>query len=173
MRLMGRKFTYRAGLIAAGAALAIAAPLTVGQAGAAPPAPTSPTPESLTTVRALDVTQQTPSVGISRSGAAITGAFVAPLAAAATGTDTTIVWLEPMPRNACATSLRDARVAVTWKNTSTGRTDDATFPACTAGAPTLSPALPTGSGTIEFTTSVLGKGGDTFTLAPGTATVAR
>ncbi|MGW0037693.1 hypothetical protein [Gordonia sp. NPDC003376] len=118
-------------------------------------------------VRQLDATNQTPTVGITRVGILPTGGFVAPLAAAATGTDTTVVWLEPMPQNACATSLRTAKVAVSWKNTSTHKADDATFPACTAGKPTISPALPTGAGTLSLTVTVLGDGGNTVTLSPG------
>ena len=147
--------------------LGLAAPLAAGIASAAP----ERTPEQ--TARTLDVSNQTPTVGITRSGIIPTGGFVAPLAAAATGSDTTVVWLEPMPKDACATSLKDARVAVTWTNTSTKETDDATFDACKAGKPQLSPTLTTGPGTLKFTVTVLGSGGNTLTLSPGTATVNR
>lgn len=163
-----RRITLAAAGVAIGT-IGIAAPLA-GVAGAAPDrSELSPQQKA----RALDLIDQTPTVGITRSGILPTGGFVAPLAAAATGEDTTVVWLEPMPKDACATSLKDARVAVTWKNTSTGKTDDTTFAACTAGKPTLSDALETGAGTLKFTVTVLGKGGDTLTLSPGTATANR
>lgn len=166
--MLQMKFTHRRAAIGACLTLGACAiaPLAAGTAAAAP----QTTPQD---VRTLDASQQTPTIGVSRTGAMPTGAFVAPLAAAATGTDSTVVWLEPMPKDACATSLSDAKVAVSWKNTSAHTSDDATFPACSAGKPALSPELKTGPGTLEFTVTVLGKGGDTFTLSPGTATIQR
>ncbi|MGC4935909.1 hypothetical protein ACLQ3C_19765 [Gordonia sp. DT30] len=164
--LTGRR-ALTAGCVAAGTLGA--AVLTAGTAAAAP----QTTEPSAAAVRTLDIAQQTPTVGVSHSGALPTGGFVAPLAAAATGPDTTVFWLEPMPANACGTSLRDAKVSITWKNTSTHTTDDTTFPACADGKPALSPRLATGSGNLELTVTVLGSGGNTFTLTPGTATLTR
>ncbi|WLP89613.1 MULTISPECIES: hypothetical protein [Gordonia] len=183
----------RIAVSAAGVLALAVAPVAAGVAAAAPDSgPQTNTPESGTpspaapdatvpgstaptqpAVRQLDVSNQTPTIGITRVGILPTGGFVAPLAAAATGTDTTVVWLEPMPGNACATSLRTAKVAVSWKNTSTHKADDATFPACTSGKPTISPALPTGAGTLSLTVTVLGDGGNTVTLSPGIVNVNR
>lgn len=132
----------------------------------------TPTPHA-DDVQNLQVIDQTPTVGVSRSHMMVTGAFVAPLRAASTGPDTTVVWLEPMPGNACATSLRDAKVAVSWKNTRTHAAHDATYTACRGGRPAVSPALHTGTGRIQLTVSVVGQGGNSFTLSPGTATIAR
>ncbi|MEP9395615.1 hypothetical protein ABLE94_25630 [Gordonia sp. VNK1] len=168
-RITGRRMMLAAGL----AAGALATPLAAGVASAAPETTAPETTQTTPAAKTLDATQQTPTVGLSRSGAMIAGGFVAPLAAAAVADDATVIWLEPMPKDACATTLSDAMVAVTWTNTSTHRTADITFAACRDGKPALSPALETGSGTLKLTVTVLGKGGDTFTLTPGTATLHR
>lgn len=168
MMHMGIKKTRRTAVIAALAAgtVGLAAPLAAGSASAAPQ--TTPSPDK---VHQLKFTNQTPSIGVKRSGAVPAGYFVAPLAAAAVGDNDTVVWLEPMPKDACKTTLSDAKIAVTWKNA--GKTDDATFAACKDGKPAASPLLETGKGTVSFTVTVLGHGGDTFTLSPGTATLTR
>ncbi|MGW5522511.1 hypothetical protein [Gordonia sp. NPDC003950] len=168
-RIAGRRMMLAAGL----AAGALATPLAAGVAFAAPETTAPETTRTTPAAKTLDASQQTPTVGLSRSGAMIAGGFVAPLAAAAVADDATVIWLEPMPKDACATTLSDAMVAVTWTNTSTHRTADTTFAACQDGKPALSPALETGSGTLKLTVTVLGKGGDTFTLTPGTATLHR
>lgn len=158
----------RAVTITAGAA-GIAGVVLGATAGTAAAAPTSHADD----VHALQVVDQTPIVGVSRSHMMVTGAFVAPVRAASAGPDTTVVWLEPMPGNACASSLRDAKVAVSWKNTRTHAADDATYTACRGGKPTVSPPLHTGTGRIQLTVSVVGQGGNSFTLSPGTATITR
>lgn len=145
---------------------------TAGTATAAPPVTTPPQTTPIT-VRTLDATMQTPTIGVTRAGALPVGGFVAPLAAAAVGSDTTVVWLEPMPKDACTTTLSDAKVGVSWVNTSNKNSGDETFAACSGGKPTLSPPLTTGAGTLQFTVTVLGRGGNTFTLSPGTATITR
>lgn len=162
--------TWRFALLASAATGTIVAPTAAGTASAAPE---TSTPVTTPDVRVLHASHQTPVVGVNRSGPLPTGAFAAPIAAAATGPDTTVIWLEPMPANACTTTLRDTRVGLTWVNDSTGRTDDATFDACSAGKPHLSPPLTTGSGTIRVTATVLGQDTRTFTLSPGTATITR
>ena len=159
MRLNSHRLATVAVLAGASAmaAAAVAAP-----AGAAPS----------DQVRKLAV-EQTPVIGVNLDENAISGGFVAPLAAAAAGAGQTRVWLEPIPANACATGLRDTRVGVTWKNTTTRKTGDVVFASCTGGKPTVSPALNTGAGRVEIVTTVLGRGNQTFSLTPGQATIRR
>lgn len=127
-------------------------------AGTASAAPEKPRPILVT---------QTPNAGITVSGAGISGGFSAPLAASAVRPGVTRIALEPTPGNACATSLRDARVGVTWRNTTTHKTNDVVFPACAGGRPSAGAEITTGPGRITFTTTVLGKHGNTFTVVPG------
>ena len=70
-------------------------------------------------------------------------------------------------------ALRSAVVGFEWHNTATKKSGTTTFPACKEGKPALSPALQTGPGPISFTTSVVGRGGATFTLSPGSGTISR
>ncbi len=116
---------------------------------------------------------QTPNAGIATSGDVPFAAFVAPIAAASPDPDTLRVWLEPMPGNACTAALRSAVVGFEWHNTATKKSGTTTFPACKEGKPALSPSLRTGPGPISFTTSVVGRGGATFTLSPGSGTISR
>ena len=116
---------------------------------------------------------QTPNAGIATSGDIPFAAFVAPIAAASPDPNTLRVWLEPMPGNACAAALRSAVVGFEWHNTATKKAGTTTFAACKEGKPALSPALQTGPGPISFTTSVVGRGGATFTLSPGSGTISR
>lgn len=116
---------------------------------------------------------QTPNAGIATSGDIPFAAFVAPIAAASPDPNTLRVWLEPMPGNACAAALRSAVVGFEWHNTATKKSGTTTFAACKEGKPALSPALQTGPGPISFTTSVVGRGGATFTLSPGSGTISR
>ncbi|GAA1479786.1 hypothetical protein GCM10009624_02260 [Gordonia sinesedis] len=157
-----RRATRFGAVAALAGASAAAASVLAAPAGAAP----------ADQVRTINVSQ-TPAVGVNLANATPTGGFVAPLAAAATEPGVTRVWLEPIPGNACATGLRATRVGLTWKNTTTGRTGDEVFASCTAGKPTVSPALRTGSGRVEIVTTILGRGNQTFSVAPGNATIIR
>lgn len=161
---MGRKSISRRAFIAGACA---AGTLTLsGTADAS----AAPTPQH--DIQKLTITQ-TPNVGIAVKDNLPVGAFVAPLAAASSGVDATRVWLEPMPGNACLTSLSGARIGITWRNESSGRNGTSVFPACRGATPVVSPSLQTGTGKISFTTSVVGRGGQTFTLRPGSGSIER
>ncbi|MFT4127285.1 MAG: hypothetical protein QM662_13790 [Gordonia sp. (in: high G+C Gram-positive bacteria)] len=153
-------------------AAAVAGAIACAGTATAAAAPTAPLLSPIT-VRSIPIAQQTPTVGITLNGALPTGGFIAQLAIAAVGTDTTAVWLRPMPPNACVTSLRTATVAVTWRNLNTRAVDDVTFAACDQGEPAVSPILATGLGRLQLTVSVLGAHRTAITLSPGTALVDR
>ncbi|GAC47187.1 hypothetical protein GOACH_03_02050 [Gordonia aichiensis NBRC 108223] len=162
---VGRKL-YRALTAAAVAGGATASTLlTAGGAAHAAPAPDPKIPAASIS--------QTPNAGVATSGDIPFAAYVAPIAAASPDPDTLRVWLEPMPGDACSKALRAAVVGVEWRNTVTRKSGTATFPACKQGKPALSPPLRTGPGPISFTTSVVGRGGATFTLSPGSGTISR
>lgn len=163
---MGRTLARGGVSLIVAAAATTAALMGTANASAAPTLPTT------TDIAKLSITQ-TPNVGVAIKNNLPTGAFVAPLAAASSGADTTRVWVEPMPGNACLTSLSGARIGITWRNESSGRTGTSVFAACRGATPVVSPALPTGTGKISFTTSVVGRGGQTFTLSPGSGTIDR
>ena len=153
---------------ALGAAIGLTAPSTLlATAGAAHAAPAAAPQIPASSI------SQTPNAGIATSGDIPFAAFVAPIAAASPDPNTLRVWLEPMPGNACAAALRSAVVGFEWHNTATKKSGTTTFPACKEGKPALSPALQTGPGPISFTTSVVGRGGATFTLSPGSGTISR
>ncbi|MDL9937864.1 hypothetical protein QSJ18_14010 [Gordonia sp. ABSL1-1] len=137
----------------AGTALAAGtiAGLTVGSAGAAP--------------QGLAI-QQAPNIGITVSGSQVTGGFSALLQALPAADQATTVSLDTT-KKACATNLRDARVAISWRNPSAGKAGSKVFPAC--GQATLA----TGPGRVSFTTTVLGKGDRTFTVTPGSGSFLR
>ena len=157
---------HRAALAAGAIGLASASTLlTTGGAAHAAPAVDPQIPSSSIS--------QTPNAGVATSGDIPFAAFVAPIAAASPDPDTLRVWLEPMPGNACTQALRTAVVGFEWHNRATKQSGTTTFPACTGGKPALSPPLRTGAGSISFTTSVVGQGGNTYTLSPGSGPISR
>ena len=116
--------------------------------------------------RALRV-DQVPNVGITVGPNGISGGFAANVAATATSAGTTRLGLQPIA-DACTGSLRQARVGVTWRNERTNRTDDAVFPVCAAGKPGPGVEAVTGTGRISFTTTIIGRTDQAFTVVPGT-----
>ena len=64
--------------------------------------------------------EQVPNAGVTVGANGITGGFVASILASATEPGVTLITLNTTPTESCATNLKDARVGITWKNTSTG-----------------------------------------------------
>ncbi|MFE0749585.1 hypothetical protein [Gordonia sp. NPDC058843] len=122
--------------------------------------------------RALSV-EQVPNAGVTVGANGVTGGFVASILASATGPGVTQIALNTTPTEACATNLKDARVGITWRNTSTGTSGDEVFAACTDGRPSNGVAVTTGAGAVEFTTTILGKADQTFTVVPGSGSFTR
>lgn len=116
---------------------------------------------------------QIPNAGVTVGSNGVTGGFVASILASATEPGVTLISLNTTPTEACATNLKDARVGITWKNTSTGASRDEVFAACTDGRPSDGVDVVTGTGSIEFTTTILGKGDQTFTVVPGSGSFTR
>ena len=110
---------------------------------------------------------QVPNAGLTVTSSGLHGGFTATLAATAVGTDATQLSVRSLPANACQTNLKDARVAVTYKNDRTGKTGNTVFPVCTAGKQSAGATVSTGTGRIGFTTSIISKNKSTFTVSPG------
>ncbi|MCZ0914532.1 hypothetical protein RD149_22485 [Gordonia westfalica] len=153
---MGRKII--AGLGAAAAAGA----LTLGAA----------TAQAAPGEQALNV-EQIPNTGITVGSNGVTGGFVASILASATEPGVTQVSLNTTPTESCSTNLRDARVGISWTNKSTGGTGSDVFAACTDGRPSDGVAIATGAGSVEFTTTIIGKNDQTFTVVPGSGSFTR
>ncbi|WP_232017053.1 hypothetical protein [Gordonia insulae] len=111
--------------------------------------------------------EQVPNVGITVNDNGISGGFVANLAATATTPGTARLTILPW-ETACRGNLANARAAVTWRNEQTNRTDDAVFPVCRNGKPAPGPDVATGVGRISFTTTIIGRTDQAFTVVPGT-----
>lgn len=77
--------------------------------------------------------KQVPNAGVTVGASGITGGFVAGILASATEPGVTLITLNTTPTESCATNLKDARVGITWKNTSTGASGDEVFAACADG----------------------------------------
>ena len=58
-------------------------------------------------------------------------------------------------------------------DTSTGASGDEVFAACADGRPSDGVAVATGAGSVEFTTTILGQGDQTFTVVPGSGSFTR
>ncbi len=152
-RLVSRGTTARQStLIAAAAAAGLTLSVGAGVADAAP-----------TPLRV----DQAPNVGITVDDNGISGGFAADLTAVAADGERTRLALRPFAE-ACADSLATARVAITWRNVNTNRTDDVTFPVCAAGKPSSGAVVSTGIGRISFTTTIIGRAEQAFTISPGT-----
>lgn len=169
-----RTHTRRAAALAlASTAVASAAVLGASSAQAAPDATTAPAPAPKTTP--INV-EQTPNIGISIAG--IPMPFAAALTAEKVDGTTdatkalTRLALDPAA-DACGSNLRNSTVGVTVTNKRTGKTTDATFPACVDGKPSAGVDVPTGTGKITFTTSVVGQGNKTFSVVPGSGSFTR
>ncbi|WP_055475132.1 hypothetical protein [Gordonia sp. HS-NH1] len=117
--------------------------------------------------------EQIPNAGVTVGSQGVTGGFVASILASATEPGVTRISLDTTPTEACATNLKDARVGITWKNTSSGTSGDEVFAACTDGRPSDGVTVATGTGSVEFTTTILGKGDQTFTVVPGSGSFTR
>ncbi|QIK46901.1 hypothetical protein P9A14_18385 [Gordonia hongkongensis] len=117
--------------------------------------------------------EQVPNAGVTVGANGITGGFVASILASATEPGVTLITLNTTPTESCATNLKDARVGITWKNTSTGASGDEVFAACADGRPSDGVAVTTGAGSVEFTTTILGQGDQTFTVVPGSGSFTR
>ncbi|MBD0861024.1 hypothetical protein IA539_07325 [Gordonia sp. zg691] len=153
---MGRKTVATIGAIAAVGALSTGA----ATAYAAP------------AERALSV-EQIPNAGITVGSDGVTGGFAAMVLATATEPGVTRFTLNTDPTQACSTNLSDAKVGITWQNKTTGLSGDEVFAACTDGRASDGVAVATGTGSIEFTTTILGQGDKTFTVVPGNGTFTR
>ncbi|MFT4043412.1 MAG: hypothetical protein QM673_09650 [Gordonia sp. (in: high G+C Gram-positive bacteria)] len=116
---------------------------------------------------------QVPNAGVSLEHNVPKNSFTAPLAATATGPNTIRVWITPNPARSCRTTLADARIGITWRNNANGASGSNVFAACQDGGPALSPDLRVGRGPVSFTTTILGRGGETFTVSPGSGTIVR
>lgn len=117
--------------------------------------------------------EQVPNTGITVGSNGVTGGFLASILASATEPGVTQVTLNTTPTESCATNLEDARVGISWTNTSTGKTGSDVFDACTDARPSDGVALATGAGSIQFTTTIIGKNDRTFTVVPGSGTFTR
>ncbi|WP_439029833.1 hypothetical protein [Gordonia terrae] len=122
--------------------------------------------------RALSV-EQVPNAGVTIDSNKVTGGFVAGILASATEPGVTRITLNTTPTEACATNLAGARVGISWSNTTNGTSGDEVFAACTDGRPSDGVDVATGTGSIEFTTTILGKGDQTFTVVPGSGSFTR
>lgn len=155
------KMARRAVMATIGAGAAAAATLVTAGAGQAAPA-------------AL-VVEQVPNVGITVStGNGITNAFAAQVVAArAQAPGATQLRIHPENANACHSNLATSRAAITWRNSTTGRTDDVVFPVCANGKPSAGVVAATGAGRITFTTTIIDRNQQTFTVSPGSGSFKR
>ena len=64
-------------------------------------------------------------------------------------------------------------MAVTWRNTRTGKMGDEVFPVCAGPRSMPGATIKTGLGRISFTTTILGKRTQTFTIIPGSGSFTR
>ncbi|MYR08679.1 hypothetical protein GTV32_21255 [Gordonia sp. SID5947] len=151
--MTGRRTTIRtATCVTAAVGMAMGAIAGSGAASAAPP-------------KALRV-DQVPNVGVTVDKNGLSGGFAANLAATATSADATRLRILPVG-DACARTLGQTRVAITWRNERTNRTDDVVFPTCTAGRPSSGAEIRAGHGRISFTTTIIGRADRAFTVTPG------
>ncbi|MFW0795491.1 hypothetical protein AAFP30_16900 [Gordonia sp. CPCC 205515] len=150
----------RAALAAsAAAAMATATLITTGAAQAAP---------------ATLAVQQVPNVGVTVSTSnGVTDAFAARLAATPAAAGSTQLSIRPENAKACSTNLANSRAAITWRNMTTNKSDDIVFPVCAAGKPSAGVVVPTGAGRITFTTTIIDRTQQTFTVSPGSGSFRR
>uniref|UniRef100_UPI003D8F2082 hypothetical protein n=1 Tax=Gordonia sp. B7-2 TaxID=3420932 RepID=UPI003D8F2082 len=155
------------GFILAGATMAAGA-LTMCTLPVASAAPDRTSPKPLPIAA-----QQVPNAGITVSDRGITDVFAVSLGVALAPQGATRIAAVPRADNACRTNLKDARMAVTWRNTRTGKMGDEVFPVCAGPRSMPGATIKTGLGRISFTTTILGKRTQTFTIIPGSGSFTR
>ncbi len=118
--------------------------------------------------------EQIPNAGITVGSNGVTGGFVASILASATEPGITHVSLNTTPpTESCSTNLKDARIGISWTNRSTGNSGSEVFATCTDGRPSDGVSIATGAGPVEFTTTIIGKNDQTFTVVPGSGSFTR